>query len=417
VAQCDSPIAVPTWNPHAPCRRFFLEDTVNPLADCGLPRFFAIAGRAAERLAIPDLRGGTAVRVYGRSLAGMQKEALVRTSAGGAWRLASDEGAYLNGLDEAPCPLAFMTTGMAASFMHAIQAGLAAAGVEHRGIRLVQDNYYTMQGSMPRRTMIGGARPVELEVEIAIERAPADLKPLILDAVAVAPASSLLRQTLRNTFTLTLNGRALPLDGTPHAGLEPLPDPRTYFDDMSPVGTAQEALVARAGMTPLTQEATSHDGSSYAAEQHRTLHLRGICTLRPDGVKVIEQQLYNPHGSIFRLLSDEAPVNGGGGRAPDADTYMSAGIGFCFMTQFGRFARIVGRRLDGYRIVQDTRFAVGHADPVQTHVYLDTPEDAAFAREVLEVGEKTCFLHALCRTALTTRVEVTTRRMPVSGPA
>ena len=81
----------------------------------------------------------------------MQKEAIVSTSAGGAWRLASDEGAYLNGLDEAPCPLAFMTTGMAASFMHAIQARLAVAGLEHQGIRLVQDNYYTMQGSMPRR--------------------------------------------------------------------------------------------------------------------------------------------------------------------------------------------------------------------------------------------------------------------------
>jgi hypothetical protein len=283
-----------------------LEDNVNPLA-CGLPRFFAIDAPAAERLATPEPRGGNAVRVYARSLAGMQKEALVRTSAGPAWRLASDEGAYLNGLDEAPCPLAFMTTGMAASFMHAIQAGLAAAGVEHRGIRLVQDNYYTMQGSMPRRTMIGGAQPVDLEVEMAIDRDPAELRPLILHAVAAAPASSLLHQALRNVFTLTLNGRALPLEGTPHAGPEPLPDPRTNFDDMSPVGSAQEALVVRDGMTPLTQEATSDGGSSYAAEQHRTLHLRGICTLRPDGVKVIEQQLYNPHGSIFRLLSDEAP--------------------------------------------------------------------------------------------------------------
>ena len=54
----------------------------------------------------------------------MQKDALVCTSTGGAWRLASDEGAYLNGLDEAPCPLAFMTTGMAASFMDAIQTRL-----------------------------------------------------------------------------------------------------------------------------------------------------------------------------------------------------------------------------------------------------------------------------------------------------
>jgi hypothetical protein len=77
---------------------------VNPLVDCGLPRFFAVADRVAARLPAPDGRGGNAVRFYGRSLAGMQKEAIVSTSAGGACRLASDEGAYLNGLDEAPCP-------------------------------------------------------------------------------------------------------------------------------------------------------------------------------------------------------------------------------------------------------------------------------------------------------------------------
>lgn len=387
---------------------------MNPLADCGLPRFFPVDGRAAARLPAPAPRGGDAVRFYGRSLAGMQKEALVRTSAGGAWRLASDEGTYLNGLDEAPCPLAFMTTGMAASFMHAIQARLAAAGVGRRDIRLAQDNYYTMQGSMPRRTMIGGAQPVDLEVEIAVDRDAEEFRPLVLDAVTSAAVSGLLRPALQNTFTLTVDGRELQPDGIPHPGRAPLPDPRSLFDDLTPAGGMQEPLVVRAGMTPLTGEATSHAGSSYAAEQHRTLHLRGICTVRPDGVTMVEQHLYNPRGSIFQLLSDEAPGNGGGGRAPDAATYISAGIGFCFMTQFGRFATIAGRRLHGYRIVQDTRFAAGHADPVQTHVYLDTPEGDTFARDVLQMAERTCFLHALCRTALTTHVRVITRRAPVA---
>jgi hypothetical protein len=79
--------------------------------------------------------------------------------------------------------------------------------------------------------------------------------------------------------------RAL-LDGIPHPGRAVPSDPRTLFADAGPGGGMQEALVARAGTTPLTGEATSHAGSSYVAEQHRTLHLRGICTVRPDGVKV-----------------------------------------------------------------------------------------------------------------------------------
>jgi hypothetical protein len=382
---------------------------VNPLADSGLPRFFPVGGAGAARFVPPDSKGRDAIRFYGRSLAGMQKEAIVCTSAGGAWRLASDEGAYLNGFDEAPCPLAFMTTGMAASFMQAIQVRLGIAGIEHRGIRLIQDNYYTMQGSMPRRTMIGGAKPVELEVEISADREADALRPLVVDAVASAPVSRLLQQVLRNTFTLTVNGRELRPDLSSYMGRPPFPDPRSLFDDL-PAGQPVEPLVERRGMTPLTEEATGHAGSSYASEQHRVLHLRGICTRRPDGVKVIEQHLYNPRGSIFQLLSDEARINGGRGHAPDANTYISAGIGFCFMTQFGRFAKIVGKQLGGYRVVQDTAFAGGHAAPVKTHVYLDTPEDETFSREVLDVGERTCFLHALCRTELVTHVRVVTRR-------
>jgi hypothetical protein len=295
--------------------------------------------------------------------------------------------------------------------MHAIQARLAT-DIEHRGVRLIQDNYYTMQGSMPRLTMIGGAKPVELAVEIAVDRDADDLRLLVSDAVAAAPVSGLLQQVLRNTFTLTVNGRELMPGASPHTGRQPLPDPRSLFDDLAPAGEPTEPLVTRAGMTPLTGEATSHAGSSFAPEQQRTLHLRGICTVRSDGVKVIEQHLYSPHGSIFRLLSDEAPANGGGGRAPDANTYISTGIGFCFMTQFGRFAKIIGKRLDGYRIVQDTFFAEGRAEPVETHVYHDTPEDEAFAREVLDVGERTCFLHALCRTVVGAHVRVTTVRTP-----
>jgi hypothetical protein len=382
---------------------------VNPLAECGLPRFFALGGGTSPGFDAPTPQRGEAVRFYGRSLAGMQKEAVVRTSAGGSWRLASDEGAYLNGLDEAPCPLAFMTTGMAASFMDTIQAKLAAAHIDHRGVRLIQDNYYTMQGSMPRRTMVGGALPVELRVEITVDRAE-DLHSLIVDAVEAAPIAALLRQPLRNTFTLTVNESEIPPDASPPMGRPALPDPQSLFAGIvADEPTSAEPLVARGGITQLTDESTSHEGSSYAPEQHRTLHLRGICTVRHDGVKVIEQHLYNPRGSIFRLLSDEMPANGGGGRAPDANSYIAAGIGFCFMTQFGRFAKIIGKRLDGYRIVQDAHFASGHAGPIETHVYLDTPEEESFAREVLDVGERTCFLHALCRTTVPIHTQLITR--------
>jgi hypothetical protein len=65
-------------------------------------------------------------------------------------------------------------------------------------------------------------------------------------------------------------------------------------------------------------------------------------------------------------------------------------------------------------VVRDVHFApggasggtgkAGAADPAETHVFLDSAEDAAFARAALDMGEQTCFLHALCRTDLKVRV-------------
>jgi hypothetical protein len=86
------------------------------------------------------------------------------------------------------------------------------------------------------------------------------------------------------------------------------------------------------------------------------------------------------------------------------------------MTQFGRYARITRKQLDHYRIVQDTHLypgkddRPGRMDPVETHVYLETPEDEDFARRTLDMGEQTCFLHATCRSRLGVEVAMSTDR-------
>jgi hypothetical protein len=86
------------------------------------------------------------------------------------------------------------------------------------------------------------------------------------------------------------------------------------------------------------------------------------------------------------------------------------------MTQLGRYAQIARRQLGEYRVVQDMHFSLGgasggtgrkgEADAVETHVHLRTPDDARFAQKVLDMGEQTCFLHALCRTDLDTRIRL-----------
>lgn len=120
---------------------------------------------------------------------------------------------------------------------------------------------------------------------------------------------------------------------------------------------------------------------------------------------------YSPHGTSFGFLSSED------GLAPDANALISAGLGFCFITQFGRFAKMMKLELNDYRIVQDTHFSPGgassgtqkadEADPIETHVYVKTNETDDTTMELLHIAKQNCFLHAFCKTDLKTKLKVT----------
>jgi organic hydroperoxide reductase OsmC/OhrA len=365
-----------------------------------------------ERLIeLPRFRKGQVVRLAAQSLSVMQKEALVSSSNGAAvWRLVSDEGAYLDGFDEGPCPLSFLTTGMVCSYMTELLALADQRGIELRDVVLVQDNFYTMKGSALKGTMTGGAKDIELEARIDSPADAETLRALVYDAVAASPLNGLMRGEKESLFLLSLNGTPVAPAKAKPIRADHVADPGTAIDLALPDSTGWEGLIHRAGLSPKTEEATSYQGSSLSDEQDRTLHVRGICSLREDGVKQVEQQLFNPHGSIFHYLCDEQ------GRAPDAASYIAAGIGFCFMTQLGRYAKIAKKDLSAYRVVQDIHFSLGGvsggtgeagtADPVETHVFLESAEDEEFARMALDMGEQTCFLHAFCRTDLKAKVRV-----------
>lgn len=393
-----------------------MKQAANIIGESGTAPFFRVANPDAVGLSPAPLRHGDALRTWVSALAGFQKEALVlSTRTGAMWRLVSDEGAYLNGHDAAPCPLSFLTVGMISSYMNEIIALAARDGVKLRHLRLIQNNYYTMKGSMMKRTMTGGALPVELEVEIDCDLPDAALNEMLMGAVHASPLNGLMRGVLPSLFTLSRNGAQIatgdaialdhPVVGRPK-GVAPIPAPIDL------------TLIERLGLSPnkAVAKGTAGAATSLTDEQDRTLNPAAICTLREDGIKEIEQHLYSPHGSIFRYLSEEAPPHGQG-RAPDAVSYISAGIAFCFMTQFGRMASMEKLDLSHYAVVQDTHFSLGgasggtgragSADPVETHVHLQTTESDDIARDMLHVSERTCFLHAFCRTDLKTKLKVT----------
>jgi uncharacterized OsmC-like protein len=128
-------------------------------------------------------------------------------------------------------------------------------------------------------------------------------------------------------------------------------------------------------------------------------------------------QLFKPIGSNFRFLCDIENAADGGERAPSPLAYLSAGVAFCYLTQIGRYATIMKYDDLQYAIVQDTAFSLAagegatgtppSAEPVQTHVALKTALSDDVARKIVDMGERTCFLHAVSRTPLKSKVRVT----------
>jgi organic hydroperoxide reductase OsmC/OhrA len=378
----------------------------------GVAPFFKVKNANDLGLDAPENRKGDAIRTCVSSLSGFQKEALVRSAVtGDIWRLVSDEGPYLNGHDAAPCPLAFLSTGMVASFMNEILALAKLRNVEIRKLKLIQDNFYTMTGSMPKRTMIGGAENIELQVEIDCDLDDDALQDFLIQATFASPLNGLMRGQLDSLFKLSKNDQQLPTRNATELQGALLPDPSAQFKN-AVAAQSELDLVTPVGLTPKKEVAkgTVSGGSSLTDEQDRRLNVGAIAVMREDGIKEIQQMLYSPHGTSFKFLSSED------GRAPDANSLISAGIGFCFMTQFGRFVSMLNLDLSDYRIVQDTHFSLGgasggtgkagEADPIETHVYLETGESDAVAQEMLDISEQTCFLHAFCRTDLKTKLKV-----------
>jgi len=368
----------------------------------------------------------TDVRTEVRALGGMQKEALVRAADGPAWRMVSDEGPYLNGTDLAPFPLAFFTAGTQLSLLATVARAARARDVPLARLRVVQDNRYTMSGSFLRGDAIGGAMPVEAVVEVDSAAPPAAVRRLVEISAAEYPAHPLLRDPLRNAFSLLHNGRRQEL-GQELAPADPGgvtdPGPRLEALYPAPANTFLPEIIRRVEAASVVHGVEGGAGSSLKAEQRRTLHVRGEARLT-EGLQMEAQvRLLKPIGSTFCFRADETPALGGAGLAPPPLAYVSAGVGFCYMTQLGRYAHIEQWPLDSYAIVQDNAYgSVGaladgglrsSATPFRTHVFVRSGQSDAEARRLVVVGERTCFLHAAMRGAFPSRVRIELNGSPL----
>lgn len=106
--------------------------------------------------------------------------------------------------------------------------------------------------------------------------------------------------------------------------------------------------------------------------------------------------------SAFEIACDEGLALGGEDTAPPPLAYLSAGVAFCLLTHLQEFSRQWGLSIDSLRVEQRMRFskereaagpggrARGHCDGVETHVLVESSEDAARIRELVDRAWHAC---------------------------
>lgn len=382
----------------------------------------------AESRASGDDGGTVAFRVDIRSLAGMQKEALVSqiAPAGPTWRLASDEGPYLNGSDLAPFPLGFFAAGLQFTLLTELVRHAHREGIGIGALSAVQDTRYTMAGSAIRGDMTGGALPVDVQILMESAAPPDRVAALVARAVSTSQADAVMRDVLANAFALTLNGQTVPLAGLRESTRVGVADPAGAFDAVRPIWSVgiPRDLVMKMKEAEKVHGAEGGVASSLQAEQKRTLHIRADARLRDDGWLETVLTLFKPVGSTFRFLCDARAEAATDPRSPSGLAYLAAGIGFCYMTQLGRYAHIVKQQVHSTRMAQFNRFhrsrsgtyGRGLADPVDTHVFVDATEPAASIHRAVAMGEQTCFLHAAMRAHYQTTLRLALNGRDVAVP-
>ncbi|MBT5569736.1 MAG: OsmC family protein [Alphaproteobacteria bacterium] len=386
-----------------------------PLDEMGTPLYFIAENAADAGFETPPNPHGQSLRTWVRALAGgMQKEALVVSAATGtAWRFACDEGGHLGGFNKAPNPLTYLSAGMVASYMNEITALADQRGISLSNLELALENFYNREGDFRKGTMMSGAMGPELTVHCEADCDEQTLNTLLYEAVAASPLNGLARGSHPSLFTLVHNGKTVTPNQVTPLDVEPFADPGDNFPKLKRLADtpAVDDLITMTMDEDSAREAIEgmvFPNAPKLPEGQQLLHMHTRCVLRPDGVKEIHKGQYGPVAPSWLFLSSED------GRAPDAASLISAGIGLCFMTQLGRYSHMAKLPLEGYRIIQDTHFSLGGASgktgkageamPVETHVFLDTGTDDETAQQILGVGERTCFLHAFCRDDIKAKV-------------
>lgn len=365
-------------------------------------------------------------KVEARAMGGHQKEAVVTEGdTGSAWRLASDEGAGLNGTDLAPFPLGFFNAGVQADLLGRIRMLADAQGVPLDGLSSKLLNRYAFRGSFFKGTGLGSAEPGKLTVRVHSSADAATVTKLVQAALRASPAIAACATALRSTFALYVNGRRRPLLNAPASSAPDAGDPLKIYQGLPrPLEASGDLpdLITKLSAPPA--EASDTAGTPIPGESAKLdIHIGGRTRLVDRaGITETETSILRPtHGSHFALKTDErdAPIDQG----PSGLALQAAGVAFCLLTQLLRYTEYHEFKLRAIRLVQYSPYRLigtaadgtltGRAEPYDTHLMVHGDESDETMEQLLVMAATTCYLHATLLGALTPVVRLELNGAPV----
>ena len=336
-----------------------------------------------------------------------------------SFRLTSDEGKHLNGTDLAPFPLGFFNASIHGDIVGTIMKQAASQGLKINNIDCEVLNSYYLTGSFVKGDGKGHAEPTTINLDITTSENQDDIKNLILKASKMAPVLAGLRTPLKNTFALYANGRRKDLSSLNESSKTDAEDPyQQYKVEPSPSNSdnySDRMIVKTGEVSAGTVEPVdgynvpkSQDGNAENPKFNKIIRTIVGKSSTNANSKIVEVDtvLGLPGMTHFVISSDIDGII-----APSPVNVMGAAISFCFLTQTHRYIHhqkfaIEGLRMSQYATFKENSDGTVEMLPLDTHLYMNGTAPDEHNEKLIDMSERTCYLHATLCEALEPKINI-----------
>jgi uncharacterized OsmC-like protein len=336
-----------------------------------------------------------------------------------SWRLTSDEGKHLNGTDLAPFPLGFFNASIHGDIVGRIFKTALKENLSIDEIKCEVKNSYYLTGSFVKGDGEGHAEPTQINLDIKSSEDKSKIKEIVNKCSKLSPVLTALRTPLKNTFSLIANGRKKNLSNLNESSLNNPEDPYNYYKKQpSPNKTEKfsDRMIVKTGQVsegkvePVDGYNVSKSSNNAPENSNFNKIIRTIVgrstTKASDNIIEVDTVLGLPGMTHFVISMDIDGVS-----APSPVNIMGAAISFCFLTQTHRYIHHQKFNIEGLRMSQYATFkenSDGSIEmlPLDTHLFVNGAASDEQNEKLIDMSEKTCYLHATLSNALEPNINI-----------